>query len=698
MLQPETVERWKKRLEAMRADRSYMEEHLRRDAVRQRVLPEMRSLYDDFVTGKIELEAFRSVYQTKTRVDWDVFGLKGLSGAMFLNTLLKHLPGRKNEIAAQLRAALAFPRSYAEAHPRMQGLYNKLIEFIDTGVTTRKAVQPTRVPFFVSSAWHTQDVETWPAYYESMRRQFAEDGVWMDTGIPVESYFSFVELCRELKSALGINMWELEHLCAWEPAATNAEPPPPSPITPEPPRRRVWLIAPGPRADHWDEFHREGIVGIGWDDLGDLKKYASFEELKDALRRTRGKGEAEPHQDALACWEFTHAMQPGDLVFAKRGRFSIVGYGIVESDYRYDTRRADYNSIRNVKWLWSGDKQPRERPLVTKTLTDVTDYAGLVTELEAAVGVQRVEEAFEPLHSAPIASEVQRAYTVDDAQAELFRPRDELEHLIDLVRHRKNVVLQGPPGVGKTFVASRLANLVMGRNDPENVCFVQFHPSYSYEDFIQGYRPMKAGGFSLRDGPFLRFCDRALQDRDDTYVLIIDEINRGNLGKIFGELMMLIEPDKRDKRWAVTLTYSEEKTAPFYVPPNLYIIGTMNTADRSLAMVDYALRRRFAFVDLEPAINEALFQQHLAAGGVPTTLIERICKRVTKVNELIEKDEGLGKGYLIGHSYFCGEAGGGARDDDWYNRIVEYELEPLLREYWFDRPERANQAAALLLD
>ncbi|HEY0094371.1 MAG TPA: AAA family ATPase, partial [Archangium sp.] len=234
---------------------------------------------------------------------------------------------------------------------------------------------------------------------------------------------------------------------------------------------------------------------------------------------------------------------------------------------------------------------------------------------------------------------------------------------------------------------------------PEHVCFVQFHPSYAYEDFVQGYRPAKGGGFELRDGPFLRFCEQALQDKDDTYVLIIDEINRGNLGKVLGELMMLIEADKREPRWATSLAYADEKEVPFYVPPNLYILGTMNTADRSLAMVDYALRRRFAFVDVEPALDEPTFQRLLTSRGASATLIERIRNRVQKVNALIGKDEGLGKGFLVGHSYFCGPpAPGQVCDDDWYQRIVDYELEPLLREYWFDRPKRAEEATALLLE
>ncbi|QRN94772.1 AAA family ATPase [Archangium violaceum] len=697
MLNAATLEQWKKRLEAMRADRAFMSEYDQRDGERVKVREEIRSLIGDFLGERIELDRLRAVFDMRTRGEWDVFGLKGLSGAMFLNTLLKHLPAQSADITARLRAVLPVPRSDADARARMQAFHDRLVEHIDMGVTTRRNVQPSRVPFFVSAIWHQEAPETWPAYYESMRKRLAEEGLFEKTEDPVASYFRFVEVVRELQAALGVGAWDLERLCVWgvespgsiETGANGTEEPPA-------PTQRAWLIACGRGAEYWEEFQDKGIIAIGISGLGDLSRFSSHDEVRAALRQSRNDG-SDPIQDALAAWEFAHEMKPGDLVFVKQGRSLIVGYGVVESGYTYDASRSGYPNVRRVKWLWTGEETPREL-LVTKTLTEITHHPRLLPQLKAAVGAKGPDGRPGTDDSSSNVSKPKPPYTLDEATAELFRSREDLEHLIGLVRHRKNVVLQGPPGVGKTFLASRLADLLVGRRDPEHVCFVQFHPSYAYEDFVQGYRPAKGGGFELRDGPFLRFCDRALQDKDDTYVLIIDEINRGNLGKVLGELMMLIEQDKREPRWATSLAYADEKEEPFYVPPNLHIIGTMNTADRSLAMVDYALRRRFAFVDVEPALDDPSFQRLLTSRGAPAALIERIRNRVKKVNELIKKDDGLGKGFLVGHSYFCGPPIGGTCDDDWYQRIVDYELEPLLREYWFDRPRRAMEATALLLE
>lgn len=253
---------------------------------------------------------------------------------------------------------------------------------------------------------------------------------------------------------------------------------------------------------------------------------------------------------------------------------------------------------------------------------------------------------------------------------------------VALLRRKKNIILQGPPGVGKTFIAKKLAYEIMQEAKDANIEMVQFHQSYSYEDFIQGLRPTQKGGFDLRDGIFYSFCQRALAHPERPYFFLIDEINRGNLSKIFGELMMLIEADKRNEKYALKLTYSEDEEDRFYVPENLYIIGTMNTADRSLAIVDFALRRRFAFVTLQPDYGEN-FRSFLAAKGITNAMVEHICSAVSKVNRKIKEDINLGEGFQIGHSYFCTTTH--AEDENkWWDEILSFELKPLLEEIWFD--------------
>ena len=222
---------------------------------------------------------------------------------------------------------------------------------------------------------------------------------------------------------------------------------------------------------------------------------------------------------------------------------------------------------------------------------------------------------------------------------------------------------------------------------------VQFHQSYSYDDFIRGFKPDLDGNFRLKDGIFYSICERARNDAENNYYIIIDEINRGNLSKIFGELMMLIEGDKRGNEYEVTLTYSKNEGEKFSVPKNLFIIGTMNTADRSLALVDYALRRRFSFIDVEPAFDTEAFNNYLAVNGVSDELISKINYSMKIINNEIEKDDiELGKGYKIGHSYFCNISSNNDEEswNNWYKRIIKFEIKPLLEEYWFDNKEKVS--------
>ena len=274
----------------------------------------------------------------------------------------------------------------------------------------------------------------------------------------------------------------------------------------------------------------------------------------------------------------------------------------------------------------------------------------------------------------PVAPEASiDAYTKSDFLDEVYMTEKRYENLVAVLRNKKNIILQGAPGVGKTFAARRLAWSMMGEKDDSRIEFVQFHQNYSYEDFMMGYKPVE-DGFELKYGIFYRFCQKAANQPDKEFFFIIDEINRGNMSKIFGELLMLIEKDYRGTK--ATLAYNG---LSFSVPKNLYIIGMMNTADRSLAMIDYALRRRFSFFEVEPGFDSEGFIQY--QNGLNNETLNELVSKVKDLNREISLDKSLGKGFCIGHSYFCG------RDvctEEWLHSIVDYDILPMLSEYWFD--------------
>jgi 5-methylcytosine-specific restriction protein B len=294
-----------------------------------------------------------------------------------------------------------------------------------------------------------------------------------------------------------------------------------------------------------------------------------------------------------------------------------------------------------------------------------------------------------------------KPFSIEDIIASgVFLTEAELTQIQDRLLSKKAMILQGPPGVGKTFIARKLAFALMKEIDQSRLEMVQFHQSYSYDDFVRGYRPVagKAGSFGLQNGVFYNFCQKAINDPDREYVFIIDEINRGNLSQVFGELLMLIEHDKRSPEFALPLIYRTDDEPRFYVPPNLYLIGLMNVADRSLAMVDYALRRRFVFTTLKPQYESAQYRQWLADRSMNADLINLIIERMTALNKEIREDPLLGENYQVGHSFFCPKGDNFAGlDRNWYNLVVHTEIIPLLKEYWFDNQTKAEEVERRLL-
>ena len=580
-------------------------------------------------------------------------------------------------------------------------------------------------------------------------------------------------------------------------------------------KKSYWTFSPGEQATMWDFCVKEGVMCMGWDKLGDYSQYPSLEETNQAIKRLYSN-EGSAKNDTLAVWQFANELKPGDVVFAKKGRNTIIGRGVVESEYMYDETLPKYKHIRKVKWTNVGEWKTDEMHAM-KTLTNVTRYKDSVDRLNAlidgkaplppkgttskqywwltgspkywspsndweigddidytlynekgnkrrvfkhfmeakpgdlviayestpilqivAIGrvvsetdgevlyIRKIENLLSPVpyteilnnpilkksepvmnrcqgslfmlsqdefdeimrlirkdNPTPVEDEEEPAeeyapYGDDDFLQEVYMEKKDYEQLKGLLLRKKNLILQGAPGVGKTFAAKRLAYAIMGEENYDRIKIVQFHQNYSYEDFVLGYKPNEKGGFELKEGIFYQFCKKAAMDKDNQYFFIIDEINRGNLSKIFGELLMMIEKEYRNT--SIQMSYADRR---FAVPSNVYLIGMMNTADRSLAMIDYALRRRFSFYEMKPAFKTPAFNYYIEEQD--DLHLNNLVKALIALNQVIADDDSLGTGFCIGHSYLC-DLG----DDYDLESIVEYDIIPMLREYWFDNDERFN--------
>ena len=451
-----------------------------------------------------------------------------------------------------------------------------------------------------------------------------------------------------------------------------------------------WLYTPGEGAARWEEFRTAGIMALNWDRVGDLASFPDKESLLDALYTHYGDWGGRPRKAADSVWDYIHAMKPGDIVYVRRSFNEIVGRGVVRSDYRYDEDRSSFRAVRDVEWTHVGSWPLEQRigRLMLQRLTENTKYTP--DQLNALIGIEdsHSSASVDERRGNNDLDEADEHYTSADFLAEVFLRPEDLEQMLGLLRRKKNLILQGAPGTGKTFAAKRLAYALMGQTDDSRVEVVQFHQSTAYEDVVVGLRPTAEGGFAAAEGVFARFCRRAAADPGRDYVFIIDEINRANISKAFGELLMLIEAEHRGE--ALRLPVSGDLLS---VPKRLHIIGMMNTADRGLALIDYALRRRFAFFEMRPALDHPGFLRHVEAVG--SARLEALVDVVRRLNQRIAEDEALGPGFQIGHSYLCLPAAGPenpAGTDADVTSVVRYELEPLVREYWFDNPAAMDES------
>lgn len=459
---------------------------------------------------------------------------------------------------------------------------------------------------------------------------------------------------------------------AWKDNAEN-----PIVLPSESQNRRVWLCAPGQGGCAWEDCKENDYICMGWDHLGDLSAFPDRDALHAQLVANLEEGARNPKNASLACWQFANEIKPDDIVVAKSGLHKILGIGVITGKYVRNEDRDLYKNTLPCRWVISADKTYSDQ-LPMKTLTDISRYHDMLHTIFTAYGFDpdTLEQASVNENDPSEEEDPGEEYSKEDFLADVFMSEEEYERIKRVLFAKKNIILQGAPGVGKTFAARLFAASIVGFEDSSHIKLVQFHQNYSYEDFIGGFKP-SGSGFEYHTGVFYDFCKTAIADSQGKYFFIIDELNRGNLSKIFGELLMLIEADKRNDD--VRLAYTGEL---FFVPDNIYIIGMMNTADRSLAMIDYALRRRFAFMTLHPRFEDEKFKALIAEH--PDQKVTKLVQCVLELNVAIRSDAALGEGFEIGHSYFCDR---NIRAAD----IVEFELMPILNEYWYDDPDKVEE-------
>lgn len=423
-------------------------------------------------------------------------------------------------------------------------------------------------------------------------------------------------------------------------------------------------------------------------EVGEVQSYTAYSD-KGHRRQKFKYFEAAKPGDKLICYETTPTKRIKALCEFTRGlhrdedNVDVVEFRIMEmATYQIPWSELKQSEIFQKSELFRGGGYGPQGSLF-KLTKEIYDF--LVEQIHRTPLVEETNE------SSPEAE--YNSYEFETDPDKPFIAKEDFMELVFQLQHNKNIILQGAPGVGKSFLARKIAYQMMGEENDAHIAMVQFHQSYSYEDFIQGIRPTKEG-FRVKNGIFYKFCKTAISNPTEKYFFIIDEINRGNISKVFGELMMLIEADKRSDKYAISLTYSEETDDMFYVPENLYIIGCMNTADRSLAHIDYALRRRFSFIKLKPEFG-TVFHAFLVHKGIPATFADTVCEKLENVNAIIQTDPLLTDGKMIGHSYFC-DYDPAQTPEAWWKDIMKYKVLPYLEEICFDEEEQYQKMKDIL--
>ena len=457
------------------------------------------------------------------------------------------------------------------------------------------------------------------------------------------------------------------------------------------PKPEVWQIRAGGNGEAADSFLQGECIGVNYDmngvDMSGVATRNDVERLYQEENTVMNEGRVNVLTDFLI------ESNLGDYVIMPSDDKETLHYGRLASETPYYEPDQDAFFRNRRKMIWEGKLTKSELPALPVRGQAFRKVAGAKNEFFKLIGRHDLVDGI---------------YTIQSMLDEgVFLEHEEIERMKDILQNKKNLILQGPPGVGKTFIARKLAYVLMGEKADARITSVQFHQSYSYEDFVGGLRPDVGGDqqliFTPQDGTFLKLCDKARDDSDNKYVMLIDEVNRGNLSRVFGELLMLIEADKRTEDNAIELQHQRNthgdadnnddddgKADKFFVPENVYIIGTMNLADRSLTGMNIAMRRRFGFVELEPQFDKNVFKNWLKTTAMPDNMQTRIHSKMSALNNAIATDISLGKNYAVGHSFFCPSED--VKDwEEWYKRVVDYEIRPLLEEYWFDKLEEADK-------